>query len=331
MKIIMYSVQPVEHKAITNWLAAHPEVEIKMVNLPLSTETVDQAEGFDGVCIQQSLAIKDEVVYEKLAKFGAKQIALRTAGYDMIDLELAKKYQLLVTNVPAYSPNAIAELALTQTMNLVRKMYTVVPRVNAHNFTWGGLMAPEIRSLTVGVVGVSRIGGVYAKLVSGLGAKVIGYDVFVNEEYTSFVEYQDSLDDLLAKADVISIHAPLLPSTQHMFNSETFAKMKDGAYLINTARGGIVDTKALIEALQSGKLAGAALDTIECEVGYFTQDYSDKEITNEDFNTLLAMENVLITPHIAFFTETAVGNMVDIGLDSTYDILTTQTSVNLVK
>ncbi len=331
MKIIMYSVQPVEHKAIEQWNLDHPDVSITMESSPLDLTTVHLAKGFEGVCIQQSASIQDEKVYQLLHEFGIKQIALRTAGFDMINLDYAKQYNLMITNVPAYSPNAIAELALTQTMNLVRKMYVTQPRVAQHDFTWKGLMAPEIRSLTVGVVGVSRIGGVYAKLISGLGARVIGYDVYINEAYRDFVEYQPSLEALLEQADVVSIHAPLLPSTKHMFNAETFKLMKPNAYLINTARGGIVDTEALIEALQTKQIAGAALDTIECEVGYFNQDYSHKTIENEQFKTLLDMENVLITPHIAFFTETAVANMVEIGLDSTYDILTTGTSKNIVK
>lgn len=331
MKILVYSTQEIEKPAITEWLENHKDVELTLESEPLTVNTYHKAEGFDGVCIQQSISINDEEVYENLAKFGIKQIALRTAGHDIINKEFAKKHNLLITNVPAYSPNAIAELACTQTMNLVRKMYLVNQKVANNDFSWKGLIAPEIRSLTVGVIGVSHIGGVYAKLMNGLGAKVIGYDVRVNEEVKDIVEFKNSLEELLNEADVVSIHAPLLESTKHMINSTTIAQMKDNAYLINTARGGIVNTEDLITALKSKKLAGAALDTVEGEVGIFGADWSEKEITDQNLKTLLEMENVLITPHIGFFTQTAVKNMLDIGLNSTYEVITTGTSVNLVK
>ena len=330
MKIFIYGVHDGEFEPIEAY-QKNNNIEIEYTTELLNNDTVHLANGFDGISVKQSNHVKEEIIYKKLNEYNIKQIALRTAGYDMIDLELAKKYNLVVTNVPAYSPNAIAEMALTHTMHLLRKMYLTIPRVNNHDFTWNGLLAPEIRSLTIGIIGVGRIGGVYAKLVSGLGAKVIGYDIVKREHENPVVEYQNSLTDLLSKADIISIHTPHDESTENLINKNTLKLMKPNAYLINTARGPIVNSKDLIEALENKVIAGAGLDTLDCEIGYFQHDYHDKNIASEEFNKLLEMENVLITPHISFFTKTALKNMVDISLDSVIDILMTQTSKNIVK
>ena len=330
MKILVYGVHDGERDAIDNWQRRN-QYELSCLAELFSLENVDLVKGFDGLCIQQSLPVQDEEIFRKLKDYGIKQIALRTAGFDMINLDNAKKYGITITYVPAYSPNAIAEMALTQTMNLVRKMNITQAKVKKNNFTWVGSLAPEIRSLTIGIVGVGRIGGVFAKLVSGLGAKVIGYDIEVREHENPVVAYQDSLEMLLQKADVVSIHLPHDKSTEYLINKHTLSLMKPSAYLINTARGMIVKSTDLIEALENNIIAGAALDTIDVELGYFTKNYSNQEIENEIFKKLLELPNVIITPHISFYTKTALTNMVDIALDSVVDILETGTSKNIVK
>lgn len=329
MKIIVYGVHDGEPESLKNY-QERTGIELTLIKDLLTADTVDQANGFTGICIKQSLAIDDEIIYQKLTAFGIKQIALRTAGFDIINFEFAKKYQLLITNVPAYSPNAVAENALAHIMFLLRKMYLSQYRVRNNNFTWDGLCVPEIRSLTIGIIGVGRIGGVLASFLSALQAKVIGYDIVINQEENPLVEYQNSLEELLNKADIVSIHTPANETTINMINRTTLEMMKDGAYLINTARGSIVNSKDLIVALRNKKLAGAGLDTLDCEVGYFEHDYANQEITSNEFKELLAMENVLITPHISFFTKTALQNMVDISLDSVVDILENNSSKNQI-
>ncbi|MDL2211939.1 D-2-hydroxyacid dehydrogenase [Erysipelotrichaceae bacterium OttesenSCG-928-M19] len=330
MKIFIYGVHDGEFEPIDEYLKIN-NIKIEYTTEQLNSDTVSLAQGFDGISIKQSNHITDESIYKKLNTYNIKQIALRTAGYDMIDLKLANKYNLTITNVPAYSPNAIAEMALTHTMFLLRKMYLTIPRIKSHNFTWPGLLAPEIRNLTIGIIGVGRIGGVYAKLVSGLGAKVIGYDIVRREHENPVVEYQETLNELLRKADIISIHTPHDDSTENMINKKTLKLMKPTAYLINTARGPIVNSRDLIDALENKELAGAGLDTLDCEINYFQHNYHGKEIKSKELKKLLQMENVLITPHISFFTKTALKNMIDISLDSAIEVLTSKTSKNIVK
>lgn len=329
MKIIMYSVHEGENKAIEEYIKRN-NIEITTTDESFNIDTYHMAKGYDGVCIQQSNPVTDEIIYQKMAEYGIKQISLRTVGYDIINFEYAKKYNLLISNVPAYSPNAIAEMALTHTMYLIRKMYVTLPKIACNNFTWQGSLAPEIRKLTVGIIGVGRIGSVYAKLVNGLGAKIIGYDIKINPENIDIVEYKNSLQEVLSEADIISLHVPLDESTTNMFNKEAFKLMKSNAYLVNTSRGQVVNSDDLIDALNNKEIAGAGLDTIDCEVEYFSYDYTNKNIDSKQLTQLLKMPNVLITPHISFYTETALENMVDISLDSLLEILNTGTCQNLV-
>lgn len=330
MKIIMYGVHDGEIDAIQDY-SINNNVSITKVNELLDESNYHLIEGHDALCIQQSKRVVSEEIYKKIASYGIKQIALRTAGYDMLDLDLAKKHNLIVTNVPAYSPNAIAEMALTHTMYLTRKMYNTLKKVEQQNFTWPGSLAHEVRTLTVGIIGVGRIGSIYAKLVSCIGAKVIGYDILIREENKGIVEYKDSLKELLEEADVVSIHTPANESTINMINKETLSYMKESAYLINTARGPIVNSKDLIAHLKAGKLAGAGLDTIDCEVGYFQSDYSNQEIESTELKELLAMPNVMITPHISFYTTMALKNMVDICLDSALAVARDEECSTIVK
>ena len=330
MRIKVFGVHNGEIEALEKWQERN-KIELSLSSEILSIANVDEIVDFDGVCLQQVEPVEDEEIYRKISEFGVKQITVRTAGYDMIDLEYAHKYHLLVTNVPAYSPNAIAEMALTHTMNLIRKMYITQLKVARKDFTWDGSLAPEIRMLTIGIIGVGRIGGVYAKLVAGLGAKVIGYDIAPNQCINPDVEYQDSLDDVLQKADLISLHVPLDQTTEYLINKDTLKLMKTTAYLVNTSRGKVVNSSALINALENGELAGAALDVIEEENEYFGNDYSAKIINDKNINKFLELENVYVTPHIAFYTKTALQNMVDISLDSVVDIVKTGSSKNIIK
>lgn len=329
MKCIVFSVREDEKPALKAW-GERNQVEVTPVADNLTNETVDLVEGYDGVCIQQRINLTDEELYEKLEKFGIKQLALRTAGYDIIDLNLAKKYHLKITNVPAYSPRSVAELVLMQTMRLIRKNPIAEDNMSHGDFRWPGLVAKEIHTLTIGIIGAGRIGGTAAKMFHALGANVIAYDPVRRSELEEFLTYKETQSEVLEAADVISLHVPLDPTTTHLIDEEAFKQMKKSAYIINAARGPVIDTAALIKALEDNEIAGAAVDTLPNEQNFFNHDLTGQELPDEHLEILMKMNNVLVTPHIGFYTTVAVQNMVDTSLGSMLAILQTGKSENEV-
>ncbi|MCO7125443.1 D-2-hydroxyacid dehydrogenase [Sporolactobacillus shoreicorticis] len=328
MKIIMFTVRDDEEAAIREW-EKKIGVQVDINNLELDAETVRKAMGYDGIVIQQRNRISDPVIYETLEKFGLKQLTSRTAGFDMIDIEQATAHGLAVTNVPAYSPNSVAELAVTQTMRLIRNLPLFDERGRQQDFRWSGLMAREIRSLTVGVIGAGRIGGTVARLFKALGATVIANDIVERDDLREILTYV-AKEEILKTADVVTLHVPLMEATTHLIDAEALALMKRDAFLVNASRGPVVDTDALITALQNKEIAGAALDTLNGEEHFFNQDLRGKDIPSEQLKALRAMPNVLITPHIGFYTNLAVQNMVEISLNDVLAILKTGRSEHQV-
>lgn len=311
MKILMYAVLEPEKKYIKEW-SEKTGVAVKCVSERLNATTVEWAQGFDGIDFQQTQPL-EPVVYQKLHEYGIKQLTARMVGYDMIDFDLAQKYDLVVTNVPAYSPRAIAEMGLTQALRLVRRLGYYDQRMDKLDFRWAGLESTEIYNLTVGIIGAGHIGGATAQLYSALGAKVIATDPIHRVELNPYLEYTDQ-ETLLKTADIVTVHTPLNESTANLFDAATFKMMKPTAYLINMARGGIVNADDLIAALKNKEIAGAALDTLADEGQFFEKQATPDEIP-ADYKTLRAMPNVLISPHSAFYTDTAMKNMVAMGLD----------------
>jgi D-lactate dehydrogenase len=330
MKLIMFSVRDDELAAVNEWSRSR-KVDVVTVQEDLTLDTVEKVNGFDGVCIQQRTDITNEAVYKRLSDFGIKQLSLRTAGYDIIDMNLARKYNIKITNVPAYSPRSVAELVLTQTMRLIRQFPSIESDMAKRDFRWSGRIAREIHTLTIGVIGAGRIGGTTARLFRALGATVIAYDPVRNEDLEAVLTYKSSQEEVLAESDIVTLHVPLDYTTRQLIDETALDYMKSGAFLINAARGPVVDTSALIKALHSGQLAGAALDTLDNEQNVFNQDLRGKELTDKNLDALMKMHNVLITPHIGFYTTEAVRNMVDIGLDSAVSILTSGRSENGVQ
>lgn len=316
----MFGTKAQEKQYAQDW-AKKTGNEVHMTTEELNDDTVDQVNGFDGVVTQQTTSLGSPKVYEKLASYGIKQIGTRTAGFDMIDLDAAKDNGLTVTRVSIYSPRAIAEMGVTQAMYLNRRIGEFNQRMNEeHDFRWSpDMTSNEIYNLTVGLVGVGHIGGATAQIYKALGAKVLGYDVAYDPEMEPFLTYTD-LDTVLEKSDIISLHTPLLKSTANIIDAAALKKMKKTAYLINVARGGLVDTKALIAALKNHEIAGAGLDTLADETSYFSKKVSAADVP-EDYKELAAMPNVVITPHVAFFTSTSVRNMVQIALNDTATIV----------
>lgn len=318
-KILMYNVRPDERAAIDAWVAAN-DIQVDTNTVEFGPDTVDLAKAYDGVVIQQHGAIPDEMVYQKLKAFGIKQLTLRTTGYDIVNLDAATANGLVVTNVPAYSPRSVSELVLAQVMRLIRHLGEASAREAKDDYSWAGLEAPEIHNLTVGIIGAGKIGSAVARIFRALGATVIVSDPVKRPELADTVSYVN-LNTLLTTSDVVTVHTPLDGVTTHLIDADALRKMKPTAYLINAARGPIVDTEALIKALNDHTIAGAALDTIEGEAGIFGEDRSQTLVDNQALETLKALPNVEISPHIGFYTDAAVKNMIDISLDDVKTIL----------
>lgn len=323
MKTLIYGVRDYEETIVKEMLV-ELGLDADMISEDLSAATLEKAKGYGAISIQQVLEIKDPSLFEKLKEYGVKVIASRTAGVDMINLDAARENGIVVTNVPRYSPNAIAELAVSHTLNLLRKCELVDNKMVCNDFRWKkNLLGKEIRSQVVGIIGTGKIGTTAAQLFKGFGAKVIGYDVYKNKEAEEFLTYCGSLEELLKEADIISIHTPSLESTRYMINKESLAIMKPTAFVINTSRGDVINTKDLIEALENGTIAGAGLDTLEGESIFINKEVFQSEVAGSSLEKLFHMDNVVITPHVGFFTETAIANIVSKALENIIEVLNT--------
>lgn len=311
MKVLMYAVRPDEMDAIQRYTKEFG-IEYDIVKENFGVENAHKAKGYDAVSILGNCLATREAL-KIVADLGVKVVADRSTGYEKIDLEAAKEYGLQVSNVPGYSPNAISEYAITSALMLARNVKIMMQHSAVNNYSLKGLIGFEIRKSVVGIIGTGRIGREAAKGFKGLGARVIAYDIYPCEEAKEYLEYV-SLDELLRTSDVISLHMPLFDSNYHMINAETLKKMKRTAVLVNTSRGGLVDSKAMLEALENKQIAGYAMDVYEKELGIMHCDRSQCHIEDEVFNKLHALDNVIVSPHYAFYTDEAVANMVEIAL-----------------
>lgn len=328
-KILMTSVRDDEQAAINNYAKQH-QLDIITTD-KLIDDAVDLTAGVDGLVIQQRSKLPDNI-YAQLQANGLQQIATRTAGFDMVDIKKANEHGLIVTNVPAYSPRSVAEFALMQIFRLLRKTYRFDHQVAHNDYRWfSDEQSVEIHTATIGIIGVGRIGGTLAKLLHALGATVLGYDVKPRTDLAGVVTFV-SKEELLKQADVISLHVDLNPTSTGLITAKDFALMKPTAGLVNASRGPVVNTQDLVDALQTGKIAAAALDTFEGEQAIVATDRRQKGLSDQPLiATLHQMENVIITPHIAFFTNLAVQNMVDFSLDDTLAILNGKESPHEIK
>jgi D-lactate dehydrogenase len=279
--------------------------ELVFFNLRLSPETAALANGCDAVC----LFVNDDgsaPVLQQLADMGVKLLALRSAGFSHIDVAAAARLGLAVARVPAYSPHAVAEHALALILALNRKIHRAYNRVREGNFALEGLLGFDICGKTVGIIGTGTIGTVFATMMRGFNCRLIAYDVYRNSECEKLGVQYVELDELLKESDIISLHCPLTPATHHMIDSAAIAKMKPHVMLINTSRGAVIDTKAVIGALKSGQIGSLGLDVYEEEENLFFEDLSLRAISDDVFARLLTFPNVLITGHQAFFTQEAL-------------------------
>lgn len=297
----------------------------------LTVHTAALAREHLGVCV----FINDDVshgVLTTLHALGVRFVALRAAGFNKVDLVAAKALGVRVVRVPKYSPEAVAEHGVALLLSVARKLHRAVTRVHDDNFALDGLVGRNINGSTVGVVGTGQIGIAFARILAGFGVELIAYDVIRTDDFTRLGgKYVDSLDELLARSDIISLHCPLLDSTHHIINAAAIAQLKPGCILINTSRGALVDTRALIEGLKSGQVAGAGIDVYEAEEAIFGQDFSDSVVQDDLFQLLQSFTNVLVTAHMAFFTKTALENIARTTVENIGKCVSDEPSPNDVK
>lgn len=279
----------------------------------LNKHTAKFVEGFDGVCAFVNDDINAAAI-ERLYKNGVKVIAMRSAGYSNIDVRAAYK-KINILRVPAYSPHAVAEHAMALLLSVNRKLCKAYMRTREFNFSIAGLTGVDLYGKTVGVIGTGRIGRTFIEICRGFGMKVIAYDLYPSGDDIDFV----SLDELLRRSDVISLHCPLSEQTNHILNTAAFEKMKDGVFIINTSRGSLIDSTALLSALNSGKVRGAGLDVYEEEAEIFYEDYSTEIIKDDVLSLLLSKPNVLITSHQGFLTQEALHNIAEVTIKNLDD------------
>ena len=319
-KIFAFSIREDEEPYVKEWSEKHPDVDVEYTNELLTPDTAAKAKGADGVVVYQQLDYKADTL-QALADLGITKMSLRNVGVDNIDMDKAKELGFEITNVPVYSPDAIAEHAAIQTARILRQTKVLDEKVAKGDLRWAPTIGREVRVQVVGVVGTGHIGRVYMQIMEGFGAKVIAYDPFENPELKKQGYYEDSLDDLIKKSDVISLHVPALKENVHMINDKTIAEMKDDVVLVNCSRGALVDTDAVIKGLDSGKIFGFVMDTYEDEVGIFNEDWRNKKFPDDRLWDLIHRSNVLVTPHTAFYTTHAVRNMVVKAFDNNEELI----------
>ena len=324
MKIAFFSSKIYDKIYFNRYNTYH---ELKYFENPLNAESVDLANGYDGVCVFVNDQLNAEVIAQ-LAARNIKIIALRCAGFNNVDLQAAQKQGIAVVRVPAYSPHAVAEHAVALIMTLNRKTHKAYNRVREGNFSLERLTGFDLYGKTVGVVGTGKIGEAFAFIMKGFGCKVLAYDIHPNPVLiTAGVQFVE-LDELFAQSDVISLHCPLTPQTNRLINSESLEKMKPNAMLINTSRGGLIDTKAVINALKNGKLGYLGIDVYEQEADLFFNDFSESIIQDDMLMRLMSFPNVLITAHQGFFTEEALTQIAQVTLQNLSDFENKQLSEN---
>lgn len=284
----------------------------------LKNNNVALTKGFDVVCIFVNDII-DKNIIDSLVANGVKLIALRCAGYNNIDFKSIND-QIKVVRVPSYSPYSIAEHTVALILSLNRKIHRAYLRTKEANFSLNGLLGFDLFGKTAGIIGTGRIAKIVINILRGFGMKVIAYDLYRDEKAAKDMGFEYvALDTLYANSDIISLHCPLTAETEYMINRESIGKMKEGVMIVNTGRGKLIETTALINGLKSKKIGMAALDVYEEEADYFFEDYSDKILNDDILARLLTFNNVLVTSHQAFFTEEALGDIAEITLKNIRD------------
>ena len=308
MRIAVFSTKPYDRTFLDQANQVHQH-QLVYLDARLTVETAALASGFSGVCVFVNDKLDREVL-QLLHANGTRLIALRSAGFNNVDLPEAERLEMTVVRVPAYSPQAVAEHAVALILSLNRMTFRAYNRVREGNFSLDGLLGFDLYGKTVGVIGTGKIGLIFAGIMRGFGCRVLAHDPFPSVDAKAFVTYVP-LEQLFEEADIISLHCPLTPETQHLIDDAAIAQMKQGVMLVNTGRGRVVDTRAVIDGLKSGKIGRLGLDVYEEEENLFFQDLSQRVISDDQFMRLTTFPNVLITGHQAFFTAEALTNIAE--------------------
>lgn len=312
MKIFVFDYREFDEAEYFQKFAEEYHVELGICTAPPTLENAHLAAGYEYVSIITSKI--DAQLMERFHELGVKMISTRTIGYDHIDLDAARKCGIHVSNV-FYSPECVADYTVMLMLMSIRKMKRIMQRAEMNDFSLPGIRGRELPNFTVGVLGTGRIGRSVIRDLSGFGCRVYAYDKYENEEVKDHAQYAD-LDTIFRECDLITLHMPLTKDNFHLIDKTAIEKMKDGVVIVNTARGGLIDTKALIEGIESGKVGAAGLDVIEDEFGLYYNDLKSDILSKRDLYILRGFPNVIVTPHMAFYTDQAVSDMVKHSIES---------------
>ena len=326
MKILFFSAKPYD-KQFFDLYNEDYGFEIEYLETHLGPHIVNAVQDQEVVCVFVNDKVNAEVL-SVLAEKGVKIIALRCAGFNNVDLEAARAHGISVCRVPEYSPQAVAEHTVAMLLTLNRKTHKAYNRVREQDFSLNGLLGFNLYKKTVGVIGTGKIGSAFCRIMQGFGCKVMAYDLYPNNELENFGVVYATLEDVLAGSDIISLHCPLNEDTHYMINEKTIATMKAGVTLINTSRGGLINTADIIEALKSKQVAYLGIDVYEQEEKLFFRDLSGSIIDDDVIQRLISFPNVLVTAHQAFFTQEALSEIAQITLKSIHDLTAGQTPEN---
>lgn len=331
-RLSVFSTKPYDKKYLQTALEARDKsspypIDITFHDFPLNATTTSLVpDGQDAVCVFVNDAVPAAVV-DALADKGVTAILLRCAGFNHVDLEAARRRGVMVANVPSYSPEAVAEFAVALLQTLNRNTHRAYNRVREGNFALEGLLGRTLYGKTVGVLGTGKIGLAAARILKGFGCRVLAFDPFPNKALEGVGEYAD-LDTVLSSSDVITLHCPLMEATKHIIDDASINKMKPGVLLVNTSRGGLVDTQALIRGLKSKHLGGVALDVYEGEGALFYEDHSGEIIDDDVLMRLMTFPNAIVSGHQAFFTDEALHEIAECTLRNLTEFVKEGTAVN---
>jgi D-lactate dehydrogenase len=307
MKVAVFSARKYDRELFTHANTAHGHA-LSFFDVRLTADTAALAAGYPAVCVFVNDTV-DAAALAVLHAGGTRLVATRSTGFNHIDLAAAKRFGMRVARVTDYSPHSVAEFAVGLLLAVNRKIHRAYNRTRDGNFELDGLMGFDLHGRTIGVIGTGKIGTVFAGIMRGFGCAVVGADVNVNPQFEAQGGQYRSVAEVIAASEVLSLHCPLTPATRHLINAQSLATMRSGALLINTSRGGLVDTEAVIDALKTGQLGGLAIDVYEQEADLFFQDLSSAIITDDVIQRLVSFPNVIVTGHQAFFTHDAVGTI----------------------
>jgi D-lactate dehydrogenase len=328
MRVLVYSSRPYDKEFLDE--ANHDAHELVYTEARLDERTAALAKNFTAVCCFVSDSIEQGILQE-LYNGGTRLVLLRSTGFNNIDLEAADRLGMTVMRVSNYSPYSVAEFAVGMILAMSRHIHKAYQRVRDGNFRLDGLLGFDLNCKTVGVVGTGRIGSIFAKIMHGFGCKLLGFDKYEKEECLRLGMRYVSLEELLGESDIVSLHAPLTPETHYMINKETIPHLKEGAILVNTSRGALVDTQSLIPFLKQCRICAICLDVYEEEEHIYYRDLSNQIIADDVITRLLTFPNVLITGHQAFFTREAMQTIAETTIQNIDDFAAGRTNENVLK